>query len=91
MVEMSPTKYIEIGFGNTWFARTEFEMENGVEYEEKGIKGPVYFHSAYIRIWFWKTVIIIDSREGLKTMAKNDKKFKFIFGIVSKQGGLSNK
>ncbi|MBT2636894.1 DUF3977 family protein [Bacillus sp. ISL-39] len=89
MAELFPTKYIEIGIGNTWLVRTEFEMENGDEYQEKGIKGPVYFHSAYIRIWFRKSVIILDSKEGIKTMMKNDKKIKFIFGIVSKQCGLS--
>ncbi|MBT2682810.1 DUF3977 family protein [Bacillus sp. ISL-37] len=86
---MHLTKYIEIGIGNTWLVRTEFEIENGDEYEEKGIKGPINFHSAYIRVWFWKSVIIIDSREGLKTMQKNKGNFKFIFGIVSKERGLS--
>ncbi|WP_102262386.1 DUF3977 family protein [Mesobacillus jeotgali] len=76
---------MEIGIGNTWLVRTEFEMENGDEYEEKGIKGPVNFHSTYIRVWFWKSVIIFDSKEGLKIVWKNCKNFKFIFGIVSKQ------
>lgn len=85
MVKENSTKYIEIGIGNTWIVRTEFEMENGDEYEEKGIQGPINCHSAYIRVWFWKSVIIIDSKEGLKTMQKNRKNFKFIFGIVSKQ------
>ncbi|ESU33236.1 hypothetical protein G3A_07325 [Bacillus sp. 17376] len=85
MVKVTPKKYIEIGIGNTWLVRTEVECENGEEYEEKWIKGPVYFQSAYIRIWFWKSVIIFDSREGIKTMEKNCKKFKLIFGIVSKQ------
>lgn len=84
MAEMLPTKYIEIGIGNTWLVRTEFEMENGDEYEEKGIKGPLNFHSAYIRVWFCKTVIIFDSKEGIKKLRKNSKKFKFILGIVSK-------
>jgi hypothetical protein len=84
MVKVSQTKYIEIGIGNTWLVRTEFEMESGNEYEVKGIKGPIHFHSAYIRVWFWKSVIIIDSKEGLKTMHKNRGNFKFIFGIVSK-------
>ncbi|WP_226675949.1 DUF3977 family protein [Mesobacillus jeotgali] len=82
---MLPTKYIEIGIGNTWLVRTETEMENGDEYEEKGIKGPINFHSAYIRVWFWKTVIIFDSKEGLKIVRKYFKNFKFIIGIVSKQ------
>lgn len=85
MGKVHPRKYIEIGIGNTWLVRTEYEMENGDEYEEKWITGPVYFHSAYIRVWFWKSVIIFDSKEGLKTMRKNCKKFKLIFGLVSKQ------
>jgi hypothetical protein len=85
MVNVYSTKYIEFGIGNTWIVRTEFEIENGDEYEEKGIHGPINFYSAYIRVWFWKSVIIIDSKEGLKTMQKNRKSFKFIFGIVSKQ------
>jgi hypothetical protein len=85
MVKEHLTKYIEFGIGNTWLVRTEFEIGKGKEYEEKGIQGPINFHSAYIRLWFWKSVIIIDFKEGLKTMQKNRKSFKFILGIVSKQ------
>jgi hypothetical protein len=85
MVKKAPTKYIEIGIGNTWLVRTESEYENREEYEEKWIKGPIHFHSAYIRMWLWKTVFIFDSKDGLKTMEKSCKKFKLIFGIVSKQ------
>ncbi|WLR57481.1 DUF3977 family protein [Mesobacillus subterraneus] len=85
MVKIPPKKYIEIGIGNTWLVRTEVEYENGKEYEEKWIKGPIHFQSAYIRIWFWKSVIIVDSKEGIKTMKKSCKKFKLIFGLVSKQ------
>ena len=32
-------KFIEIGIGNTWLVRTETELEDGTEYEEKGIIG----------------------------------------------------
>jgi hypothetical protein len=85
MCKGSPSKFIEIGFGNTWFVRTEVELENGEEYEEKWIKGPVNFHSAYIRVWLWKFVFILDTKEGFKTMRKNRRKFKFILGVVSKQ------
>lgn len=28
-------KYIEFGLGNTWFIRTETELEDGSEFEEK--------------------------------------------------------
>lgn len=77
-------KYIEFGFGNTWWLRTETELEDGTEYEEKGIVGPVKVHSAYLRIWLMKTVIVLDSREGFKKMSKNQNKCKLIVGLVSK-------
>jgi len=34
--------YIEFGLGNTWVIT---ELENGTEFEEKGIKGPIKFQS----------------------------------------------
>ncbi|MBS4172725.1 DUF3977 family protein [Bacillus sp. FJAT-49736] len=77
-------RYIEFGLGNTWLVRTETELEDGTEYEEKGIKGPIHFHSAYIRIWLGKTVFILDLKEGMKWAKKEKKKIKFIVGIVSK-------
>ncbi|KAA0549827.1 DUF3977 family protein [Bacillus sp. BGMRC 2118] len=76
-------KYIEIGIGNTWLVRTETELEDGTEYEEKGIIGPIQFHSVYFRIWFHRTVYIFDIKEGFKCMKKKDKKWKWIIGVVS--------
>ncbi|MBM7694806.1 hypothetical protein JOC77_004285 [Peribacillus deserti] len=76
-------KFIEIGIGNTWLVRTETELEDGTEYEEKGIIGPLKFHSSYLRLWIGKTVLIFDLIEGLKRLEKSRKEFKFIFGIVS--------
>jgi len=76
-------KYIEVGLGNTWFIRTETELADGTEYEERGVKGPIKFQSCYIRIWIGKTVFILDSKEGFKRAGKNRSDFKFIFGIVS--------
>ncbi|MFD1019607.1 DUF3977 family protein [Thalassobacillus hwangdonensis] len=76
-------KYIEFGIGNTWLIRTETERENGIEFEEKGIVGPIRAHSLYLRIWMNKTVLIFDSKEGFKKMKKNRKAYKFIFGITS--------
>ncbi|WNF24682.1 DUF3977 family protein [Mesobacillus jeotgali] len=78
-------KFIEAGIGNTWAVRTEIEIENGIEYEVRGIQGPILFHSVYIRLWFRKTVIILDSREGFKKVHKNHRNFKLLLGIVSKQ------
>ncbi|MEK5279717.1 MULTISPECIES: DUF3977 family protein [Paenibacillus] len=76
-------KYIELGLGNTWLIRTETELEDGTEYEEKGIVKPVKFRSLYFRIWIGKTVIILDLKQGLKISKKSRKKLKIIFGITS--------
>ncbi|MGD7043121.1 DUF3977 family protein [Jeotgalibacillus proteolyticus] len=79
-------KYIEFGIGNTWLIRTETEFEDGTEYEEKGIKGPINFNSMYIRMWIGKTVLIADSKEGFKRHKKKRNDFKFIFGISTCEG-----
>lgn len=76
-------KFIEFGIGNTWIIRTETELEDGVEYEEKGIIGPIKFHSLYLRIWIGKIVVIADLKEGFKRQKKNRNEFKIILGIVS--------
>jgi hypothetical protein len=76
-------KFIEFGIGNTWIVRTETELEDGTEYEEKGIIRPIKFQSVYLRIWLLKTVIVIDFNEGFKKMKKNRNAFKLIIGITS--------
>ncbi|MDQ0170109.1 DUF3977 family protein [Paenibacillus tundrae] len=74
-------KYIEIGFGNTWFIRTELEHEDGTETEIKGIYSPFQLKSIYIRVWFGKRVFIMDTREGMKLAKKDKKKYKLILGF----------
>jgi hypothetical protein len=76
-------KYIEFGVGNTWLVRTETELDDGTEYEEKGIIGPIKFHSLYLRIWIGKNVLILDLKEGFKRIKKSRKEFKVILGVVS--------
>ncbi|PES76591.1 hypothetical protein CN504_25885 [Bacillus anthracis] len=76
-------KFIEIGIGNKWFLRTETELSDGSEFEEKGISYPIKFQSVYIRIWIRKTVLIIDSKEGIKKTKKKRNAFKIILGITS--------
>ncbi|OMD42156.1 DUF3977 family protein [Paenibacillus odorifer] len=76
-------KYIEFGLGNTWFIRTETELEDGNEFEEKGIVKPVRFHSLYFRIWIGKTVVVLDLKQGFKISKKSYNTFKIIFGITS--------
>ncbi|MEI2358445.1 DUF3977 family protein [Mesobacillus zeae] len=76
-------KFIEFGIGNKWIIRTEIELSNGQEVEEKGIVRPIHFHSIYIRIWIRRTVLIFESKQGFKRMKKSRNEFKFIIGIVS--------
>ncbi|MGF2616307.1 DUF3977 family protein [Rossellomorea vietnamensis] len=76
-------KFIEFGIGNTWIVRTETELEDGTEYEEKGIIRPIKLQSVYLRIWVFKTVIVIDFKERFKKMKKARNAFKFIIGITS--------
>lgn len=77
-------KFIEFGIGNTWLVRTETELEDGTEYEEKGIVRPIKFYSLYIRIWISKTVLIFDLKEGFKRIKKKRKDFKVILGVTSR-------
>ena len=67
-------KFIEFGIGNTWIIRTETELDDGTEYEEKGIKSPIKFYSLYFRIWICKTVVIAGLKEGFKRQKKNRSK-----------------
>jgi hypothetical protein len=75
-------KYIEIGIGNSWFVRTEFEHPDGTEYEVKGAKFPITVRSLYFRIWIGKKVWIIDTREGIKLSRKDRRKLKIVAGIA---------
>ena len=76
-------KFIEFGIGNTWLIRTETELSDGTEFEEKGIVRPIKFQSVYLRVWIRKTVLILDLKEGYKKTKKNRNEFKIIFGIKS--------
>jgi len=82
-MEITDLKYIEFGIGNTWFIRTETELRDGTEIEQRGIVRPVRFRSAYLRIWLGKTVYIWDTREGFKKTKKARRTFKFILGLAS--------
>ncbi|MEC0092324.1 DUF3977 family protein [Paenibacillus macquariensis] len=75
-------KYTEIGIGNTWFIRTEFEDDTGLEREIKGFTKPFVLQSIYLRIWLGRKVIIIDSKEGLKITTKDRKKLKILIGLL---------
>lgn len=76
-------KYFEIGIGNKWLVRTEIELTDDYEFEEKGLLGGLYYISSYFRIWIGKRVYIFDTKEGFKIKNKNKRKFKIIFGVKS--------
>lgn len=76
-------KYIEVGIGNTWIVRTETELEDGSEVEQKGIIKPIIFYSIYLRLWIGKMVFIWDSKQGFKKTVKPRKAFKVILGLTS--------
>ena len=76
-------KFIEFGIGNKWLIRTETELEDGTEFEEKGIVHPIKIQSFYIRIWFGKRVLIVDTKEGFKKKRKQRNTMKMIVGIKS--------
>ncbi|MGV3126463.1 DUF3977 family protein [Streptococcus orisratti] len=77
-------KFIEFGYGNTWWLRTEFEHADGSEFEMRGIVGKIKPMSLYVRVWLGKSVWICDSKEGFKRRKKSYKATRFIFGIASK-------
>ncbi|MBP1041875.1 DUF3977 family protein [Vagococcus sp. BWB3-3] len=76
-------KYIEFGIGNTWLVRTEFEDDEGNEYEVPGISGSVYPVGYYFRIWIGKRVLILSTNNGVKLTKKNRRTIKLLFGIQS--------
>jgi len=74
-------KYIEIGYGNRWFVRTEIENKDGTETEIRGIITPFKLRSIYLRIWIGYKVLVIDLKEGIKISTKPRKCIKFILGF----------
>ena len=75
---------IENGVGNGGGGRTRTENKDGTGIEERGIIKPIYFESLYVRMWFRKTCLILDTKEGFKKVKKRRIEYKFIFGIVSR-------
>jgi hypothetical protein len=76
-------KFFEFGIGNKWLVRTETELSDGTEYEEKGITRPIKLQSLYLRVWIGKTVYILDTKNGFKKAKKNRNEVKIIIGIKS--------
>jgi hypothetical protein len=73
--------YSEIGIGNGSLVSTEIERKK----DEVRVNGWMMgvFRSIYLRLWLGKTVIVIDSVDGLKVTKKSRRKVKILLGIVS--------
>lgn len=84
-------KFIEIGIGNKWFLRTETEHSDGCEIEEKGISFPIKFQSVYFRIWIRKTVLIFDSKEGIKKQRKTVVILRLFWGLLVSEHRIDDK
>ncbi len=72
--------YAEIGFGNEHFLSTEIEERNK-EYRIKGFILPRKIKSFYFRLWIFKKVFVLSTKNGFEVMIKDRNKLKIIFGI----------
>lgn len=72
--------YAEIGFGNDSFLSTEIEKEN-TEYRISKFIKPKKITEYYFRVWIFKTVFILSTKDGFKVRNKDKNKFKILFGI----------
>ena len=73
--------YTEIGFGNPSFISTEIEWPDGFEKRISGRISGWKVHSAYIRIWVGKIMLVLDLPQGLKIRKKEYNSFKFLLGL----------
>lgn len=74
-------QFVEIGIGNRWLVRTEFEKDDGTEYERRGIHWPSRVTSLYVRLWIGRRVVILDTSKGVRLYRKPRRKFKLVLGI----------
>lgn len=72
--------YAEMGFGNDTFFNTEFE-EGESEYRVPKFVMPNKIDECYVRIWIKKTVYVLSSKKGFRTVSKDRNKFKLLFGL----------
>lgn len=75
--------FAEVGFGNDTFISTEIENGDKEHRVPKFIK-PRIIEECYLRIWIFKTVLILSTHSGLKVKKKDRNKIKILFGIGGK-------
>ena len=72
--------YAEIGFGNGSFVSSEIE-EGGNEYRIPKFIKPQKIDDYYIRLWIFKKMFILSTKDGIKTKTKEKNKLKLLFGV----------
>ena len=71
--------FAEIGFGNQSFLSTEVE-QGRKEYRINKFIIPEIVNGFYLRVIIFGTTIILSTYDGFK-IKKQNKRFKFLFGI----------
>jgi len=72
--------YAEIGYGNDTFCNTEIEYGK-TEHRVRKFIIPPKIEGIYIRIWVYKKVLVLSSKNGFSLTKKDRGKFKFLFGL----------
>jgi hypothetical protein len=72
--------FSEIGYGNDSFCSTEIE-KGKYEHRIRGFVIPKNIEGIYLRIWIWKKVFVISSKNGFSLNSKDRVKIKFLFGF----------
>jgi hypothetical protein len=72
--------YAEVGFGNDTFFSTEIENE-GKEYRVPGFIKPKRISGYYLRLWIFKSIIILSTNPGLEIVKKDKNRLKILFGM----------
>ncbi|HMQ02196.1 MAG TPA: DUF3977 family protein [Candidatus Doudnabacteria bacterium] len=72
--------YAEFGLGNETIFSTEIEVGEE-EYRIPKFVKPEHVQGYYVRIWVFKTVVVLATDSGFKISKKNKNKLKVLFGI----------
>ena len=72
--------FSEMGVGLPTFFSSEFELEDGREFRLPGI-WVRSISEVYVRIWIGRRVLILSSKEGIKTQSKPKNRFNLVLGL----------
>ena len=72
--------FAEIGLGNDSFLSAEFE-EGDNEHRVPSFIFPEKITELYFRLWIFKNIFILSSKDGFKIKKKDKNKLKVLFGV----------